>query len=482
VNVWATPACRTYSIESESRVLAIEAESRVMTIQPEMRGMKITCESESKYEITRLTYNGLTAVDLTLNAPTFDAPGLLTDIVPEPAAELAFVPFYVKDDGDGTFSTFSKTAPHAAFDLRAHAGVTVNKTYYVATTGNDTTGDGSSGNPFKTISKAIGMADVDRVYIAAGHYSTNLINPARNIEIIGVGDVYLSDNLNGFVGTFSKVDNHYEASYGFAAAPKVVDLSTNDATGNPLIYTLKTSGAEVDAATGSYYCDVAGDVIYVRTFDDRAPDADIYYLYVRQIFRPQAAGITVYLENLKLYNGILHNSVGGKLFAKDCAMDVFYLLTFGFELTNSTEAILQNVNITRASDDGVRLNAGNVALIDCNINYCGGGSESNCLSCHSGNAVLVNGEYSHTTGRPLHDVSTGKSWYLGAYAHHGAYPTYSNFYASQQSGTDHETWCDQCRSSDSGYDYGAILPSAMHKHNCTGDATDLGNGVDTYDY
>lgn len=400
--------------------------------------------------------------------------------IPEPNAALSFVPFYVVDDGDGTFSVLSKTAPYAAFDLESYANITVNKTYYVATTGNDTSGDGSSGNPFKTLSKAVGMADVDRIYVAAGHYNANLLNPARSVEIIGVGDVYLSDNLNSFVGTFSKVDNHYEASYGFDTAAKVVDFSSTDATGNPLIYTLKTSGAEVDAATGSYFYDVAGDVVYVRTFDDRAPDADIYHLYHRQIFRPTKANVNVYLENLKLCGGILHKS-GGKLFVKDCAVDAHYSLDFGFELTNPTEAILQNVTVTRAKDDGVRLNAGKVALIDCTINYCGGGSESNCVSCHSGNVVIVNGEFSHTTGRPLHDVSTGKSWYLGAYAHHG-HATYSNFYASQQSGTDHETWCDQCRSSDSGYDYGAILPSAMHKHNCTGDATDIGSGVDTYTY
>lgn len=55
---WNTPSCRTYTIESESR------------------GLKIGCHSESTYEITRLTYNGLTGKDLTLAQPTFDAPTL----------------------------------------------------------------------------------------------------------------------------------------------------------------------------------------------------------------------------------------------------------------------------------------------------------------------------------------------------------------------------------------------------------------------
>lgn len=66
---WNTPPCRTLAIASESRVLAVPAE---------MRGLKIECHSESKYEITKLTYNGLTGKDLTLASVTFDAPKLNT--------------------------------------------------------------------------------------------------------------------------------------------------------------------------------------------------------------------------------------------------------------------------------------------------------------------------------------------------------------------------------------------------------------------
>ena len=64
VNVWVTPACRTFTVPAESRAFVIEKE---------MRGLKILCNSVATYQIAGLTYNGLTALDLTLSAPTFDA-------------------------------------------------------------------------------------------------------------------------------------------------------------------------------------------------------------------------------------------------------------------------------------------------------------------------------------------------------------------------------------------------------------------------
>jgi len=59
-------------------------------------------------------------------------------------------------------------------------------TWYVNTNGNDTTGDGSSGKPFKTLAKAITEAStLDRIYIQYGiHSITNLvIDKYLNIEL-----------------------------------------------------------------------------------------------------------------------------------------------------------------------------------------------------------------------------------------------------------------------------------------------------------
>lgn len=409
--------------------------------------------------------------------------------VPEPNAAFSFVPFYVVDDGDGTFSVLSKVAPFAAFNLESYANITVNKTYYVATTGSDTSGTGAVDAPFRTITKAVGMADVDKIYIAAGHYyfqqSTMNWNPTRSMKLIGVGDVYITGGLNAFIGTFSKVDSHYEASYTSAAPiAAVLDKSIIDGNGNFTKYTLKASIAEVDAAAGSYFYDTAADKVYVRATDDRAPDADIFYLYGTSFLTLTGTNVTLYFENLNILTGGVTSvaGTGNKLYIKDCLFDcVAGGNAIGLSL-GSGEAILQNTTITRSGDDGIR-GGGNVVQIDCTIHHAGVGSTAgNASSCHAGYPIIVNGHYSYSLGRPIHDIGLGKAWYLGVHAHHAGTSTYPNFMVGGLGSDYFETWCDQCVSSDSDVDFAATLPAKIHKHSCTGGASDSGDGVDTYSY
>ena len=62
-------------------------------------------------------------------------------------------------------------------------------TYYVATTGNDETGDGSAGLPYLTIAKGVSEASAgDTVYVVAGTYAvTAQISVGTGISIIGEG-------------------------------------------------------------------------------------------------------------------------------------------------------------------------------------------------------------------------------------------------------------------------------------------------------
>jgi hypothetical protein len=75
------------------------------------------------------------------------------------------------------------------------ATASVGTTRYVATTGNDTTGDGTVGNPYRTIQKGVNVSAAgDTVSVTAGAYGENVeslnsgtaVNP---ITILGVGSV-----------------------------------------------------------------------------------------------------------------------------------------------------------------------------------------------------------------------------------------------------------------------------------------------------
>ena len=66
------------------------------------------------------------------------------------------------------------------------------RVWYVSTTGNDTTGDGSEGNPFATIQKGIDMADDgDTVLVADGTYTGD---GNRDIDFSGKSIILISEN------------------------------------------------------------------------------------------------------------------------------------------------------------------------------------------------------------------------------------------------------------------------------------------------
>lgn len=81
-------------------------------------------------------------------------------------------------------------------------------TYYVATTGNDTTGDGSSGNPWLTIQKGINTASGgDTVFVTAGTYAS-----ATTSTKSGSAGNYIkiqSTNFSAYVTGDLNIDHSY---------------------------------------------------------------------------------------------------------------------------------------------------------------------------------------------------------------------------------------------------------------------------------
>ncbi|CAK0772605.1 conserved hypothetical protein [Gammaproteobacteria bacterium] len=339
-----------------------------------------------------------------------------------PDAAFSWVPFTVQKKGR-TFRI------NPSFDLLARSGITVTKTYYVdKTNGNDTNSGLDWAHALKTLYEVNRYrTDADRIYIRAGYYYYNEtwswpLN--RNIQIIGDGGVYLTNDVGNEIGAFSASGNHYVATVGGSRTVLVVnDRLTLDAYGAPTRLVKKASEAEVDATAGTWWQN--GTTIYVRGFSDRAPDTSLYYTAVAgNIIGVTYTDRTYYLENIILLGGInwvtSAPATAANLYVKNCSI-------YGPVLANGqNEIIMQDVNVLPTGPTGDALNyspAGggppsNVAEINVKAHNLSSGGSDQASTGHLATVIVrVGGEYFDSSGQNIADVSGCKTWVLGSLLH-----------------------------------------------------------------
>ena len=173
---------------------------------------------------------------------------------------------------------------------------------YVTKTGNDTTGNGTSGNPYRTLAKADAVG-ATIIYIGAGiwdrtdGFAANY-NPTRHISLIskdGPGKAILTravvGNTLSWVQQSSPNNNVYLATR--SSVGSIIDLTAPRRAGNymkdgvnlvPIALSKQTSIANCQANPGSWY--LTGSSLYVCTFDGRPPDANILVNLVENILAP----------------------------------------------------------------------------------------------------------------------------------------------------------------------------------------------------
>ena len=252
----------------------------------------------------------------------------------------------------------------------------------------------------------------------------------------------------------------------------------------------RASAAEVEAAPGSWYLD-GSNVLWVRTADGRAPDADIWPL-IDGVGRA-SGNITVYLENLTFIGNApfwMRSTAAGqtpKLYAKDC---VFKYATpgiaGGLRIEGVAEVYLQHCLAARNAQDGFNYHALNdvipkVVEIDCvgrDNGPVGAADNDNGSSIHEGGTIVrVGGEYYRNAGPNVVDIDGAQSWNLGCLAHDSVAQAASDgFYSAG------EMWLDGCRAWGNGTDVMAAPGYALHLRDTTYTTAGGAGNIDEYRY
>lgn len=320
------------------------------------------------------------------------------------------------------------------YDVADFAPVT-DADYYVSLLGNNSTGDGSQGNPYQTVSFAQSVAEADgsvtsatiHVDAAQPFYGTQPLSPGT---VQNFKDVIVKP-YNGAQALF--VDsNDLSADWALdsgnvykvteSSILQVVDRTDLDADGDWAELVKETSKAAVAANPGSWYTD--GTTVYVHAFDSRSlvGDEDVFAL-IQQEPGTVKAGSTAYLENIDVVGFTKNIAANQAIFlAKNCTFK-HALMDDGVSTVGS-ENYLQDCTVAVSQFDGFSYRGGGsnphyAMELNCISRKCGLRASAtsrihNASTAHSqANTVRINGDYSRSYGPVVTDVSSSKSWVVG---------------------------------------------------------------------
>ncbi len=292
--------------------------------------------------------------------------------------------------------------------------------YWCSPTGNDTSGDGTEGNPWKNMSKAVSQVDVDEILLVPGLYQRNsliAVSPTRPISIIcpnGIATLGAYDYQTWVLdGTYT---NSYRATR--SACHRVLDTDLLDNYNLPLEYTVQTTEALVDANPGSWWTDGVTVLVNPATGSSVGDNTAVLMTVATLNIDNQS----LYLENLIVIGGLnpldLNNITASSLRygAKNCQF--LYGNEDGMQVKGLVECITENCISAKHASDGANYNSsgGNFPnIIEIGFkgfaNGNGGsGDNDNGSSNHGGDCIRVAGQYFDNVGPNCVDVGSGQTW------------------------------------------------------------------------
>lgn len=408
--------------------------------------------------------------------------------VTQPAGFTSTLPFVVQKKGT-EFRAWDATLDKE-WDPADYAPA-VSKTYYVALTG-DNGAAGTEAAPLATIAAAVAKGDVDRVIIldqGPYHYGASCagINLARSMSIIG--------HASGTVLTAARVGLGWAGSgvHSYTvnlanAATLAFDASNVDGNGEMQKLTVVADAATVDTTPNSIYVDGSGN-IYVRLFDDRAPDSDLRVFDVfKNVVRCQVNGAKIYIENLNVYNSgggaSIYTRGGARITAKNCE------IAYGAQgaQTLGGQLAFKSCDIHHHFGDGIDYADWPPSYLDAegievdvtsrDNGLDSGVGSNNGSTCHAAaKAFCLNSQYYRNDGRNVADIGASQRWCVACTARDSvaSFAAYDCNFANGTSGNADLLWLDSCVSSGSAEDINTGTAGNIYIR----DVTDEGNYVGT---
>lgn len=365
-------------------------------------------------------------------------------------------PFDVLKQDDSIYTISSSFSLQAWANVDTSSGVI----YVDINTGSDSDNGTTWSLAKKSIKAALAVSGVRKIVIAKGYYFKqfswdNTVPNGQNLEIIGdltqgVGDsIYITKDMRDEAGAFSPTTNYYSAT--LTNTPTAVyDRSNANAYGDPTKLTLVGSIGAVNTTVNSWFW--SAGIIYIRTFDSRAPDADMVYSDNTTPSVRLKNNYTYYLKNLNIQYGSLYcdnldGSGGLKVYAENIiglGGGCFFDGTEEYMIFNSifrgSEGDLINIDPNNGiNPKGVEYN------ITCyNVTVDASGQAS---SAHNGSTpIRINGNYSNTSGQNIADVNGCYSWLVNCNASSSASAGYLFGTGASQT----YAWLDHCTSTNQG--------------------------------
>ena len=301
-----------------------------------------------------------------------------------------------------------------------------NKNVYVSPNGNDSTGHGTEAEPYFSINKGLSiMNDGDTLIIQEGIYYRVQEYISKSINIIGVGDVIVSDTDNVDWTQNATYSNVYQINRT-NISNRIVDLRQRD-KGVYNTFTLVDSIESVSQTPYSYY--YQSPTIYANNggiVSKTNTAVPIQLGHALFTFTASNNDINVYIENITFIGGSRGSIVAQAstdyvptVTCVDCNM-----LFAGGAVNNDYEVfaskgsntILLNCKANYGRKDGFNYHAGNGHIakaieINCEGSNNGHGRNDNTCNgstAHDGSKVLrINGVYFNNQGSNVADVHEG---------------------------------------------------------------------------